>query len=266
MTTASARVSLKAVADLGPQLIERSRTGLAVGTFIIEVPTIATIRAVALAGFDFVVIDMEHSTLGFDRLEPLVLAAQMLGVAAFVRVWGEDVGLIGKALEAGANGILVPHVETAERVRAVVAETRFPPLGARSFSPLTRHDGLAQSKTAIGERTVVIVQIEGRKGLDAIAEIAGVVGIDGIFIGTHDLSGSLGIGVEDDALIGHAARLAGSLPESLIRGVYIDRPEASAAWSDLGFSLQCVSFDGRMLADGASAVVAGTSVRKGTAA
>ncbi|ESX83964.1 aldolase/citrate lyase family protein [Mesorhizobium sp. LNJC405B00] len=266
MATASTIASLKAAADLGPQLLERSRTGLAVGTFIIEIPSIAAIRAVALAGFDFVVIDMEHSTLGFDRLEPLVLAAQMCGMAAFVRVWGEDVGLIGKALEAGANGLLVPHVENAERVRAVVTETRFPPLGARSFSPLTRHDALGQSKAAIGERTLVIVQIEGRKGLDAIAEIVGVAGIDGIFVGTHDLSGSLGIGVEDSALLDHAARLADALPESLVRGVYIDRPEASAAWFDLGFSLQCVSFDGRMLAYGASAVVSGTNVRKETTA
>jgi 2-keto-3-deoxy-L-rhamnonate aldolase RhmA len=244
---------MRAAFDLGPQLADRSLAGVALGTFIIELPCMAAIRAVGLAGFDFVVIDMEHSTIGFGAIEPLVAAAQSFGLAALVRVWGEDVGLIGKALEAGANGLLIPHVGSVQRAREVVRQTRFPPVGQRSFSPLTRWDAVSQSKAEISARTIVIVQIEGADGLAAAAEIAAIPGIDGIFLGPHDLCMALDIAIGDPALRRVATELAGRLPQSSVKGVYVDRPEVSRMWRDLGFGLQCVGFDARMLADAAAA-------------
>ncbi len=247
--------ALRSAADLGPRLVERSLAGLVIGTFIIEIPCAAAVRAVALAGFDFAVIDMEHSTLGYDALEPLVISAQAVGLAALVRVWGEDTGLIGKALEAGANGLLIPHVGSAGRARDIVRQTRFSPLGSRSFSPLTRYDGLGQSKADISARTIVIAQIEGVDGLAAAEEIAATPGIDGIFIGTHDLSSSLNVAIDDPAVALAASKVASRVPRSSVKGVYLDRPENSRMWCDLGFQLQCVSFDGRMLANAAASVV-----------
>jgi 2-keto-3-deoxy-L-rhamnonate aldolase RhmA len=253
--------AMLAASGLGPRLVERARTSTVVGTFVIELPCVTTIRAMALAGFGFVVIDMEHSTIGFEAVEPLVGAAQGMGLAALVRVWGEDVGLIGKALEAGANGLLVPHVGSAERATEIVRQTRFQPLGERSFSPLTRYDAVGRSKPAISAHTVVIVQIEGLDGLAAADAIAATPGIDGIFVGPHDLSGALNVAVDDPLLVRTASDLARRIPAAAVKGVYLDRPEDSAMWGELGFTLQCVGFDGRMLADAAAAVMAGTSVR-----
>jgi 2-keto-3-deoxy-L-rhamnonate aldolase RhmA len=236
---------------LGPALLQKAREAGVRGTFVIELPSLSTIRAIAGAGLDFVVIDTEHSVFGFQEAEPLVLCAQALGMVALVRVWGRDEGLIGKALETGANGVLVPHVETLERAHEVVRETRFPPIGQRSYSPLLRYDALGQSKARLEESTVVIVQIEGRDGLAAAEKIASLDGIDGIFIGTHDLSMSLGVGPEDEKVFDAASALAGRLPHRTVKGVYLDRVEHSARWAAAGYGLQCISFDGRLLADAA---------------
>ena len=251
----------KTAFDLASTFRNRARDEGALGTFVIELPAISTIRAMATAGFDFVVIDTEHSVFAFDRVEPLVLAAQSLGIAAFVRVWGEDTGLIGKALETGANGLLIPHVNGIERAKRVVSETRFSPDGERSFAPLLRYDEVSQSKGRISEATVVIAQIEGKQGLAAAVEIARLPGIDGIFIGTHDLSLSLGVTPEDVAVTEAASALAGELPATAIRGVYLDKPAQCAAWTRLGYRMQCVSFDGRILANGASQVAAAARLR-----
>src|ERR1700741_151936 len=93
----------------GPELRPKAGAGLALGTFVIESPVPATLTTLALAGFDFVVLDMEHSTVDFSRLELLVAAGQAAGLAMLVRPWGEDTGLIGKVLDIGANGVMVPH-------------------------------------------------------------------------------------------------------------------------------------------------------------
>lgn len=251
-------MSLRAVPssfDLGQALLEKARGAGALGTFVIELPVLATIRALAGAGFDFVVLDTEHSTFAFDTVEPLVQCAQALGIAALVRVWGRDAGLIGKALETGANGVLVPHVDDLERAREVVNETRFPPTGQRSFSPLLRYDALTQSKARIGRATVVIVQIEGKRGLSAARDIATLDGIDGIFIGTHDLSLSLGVAPDDPLVFDSAAALFADLPSESVCGVYLDNVEMTAQWSSAGYRLQCLSFDGRMLANAAEQLV-----------
>ena len=248
--------------DLGPALRDRAKADGVVGTFVIELPAISTIRALALAGFDFVVIDTEHSVFGLEAVEPLVLAAQSLGLAALIRVWGEETGLIGKALETGANGLLIPHVDSVERARQIVAETRFAPLGSRSFSPLLRYDEVSQSKAGIEAATIVIAQIEGKEALAAAPEIADLRGIDGIFIGTHDLSLSLSVEPDDPAIRETASTLAARLPAGRIKGVYLDEPEQCGSWAQLGYRLQCVSFDGRMLANAARALVQATRLQE----
>ena len=138
---------------------------MALGTFVIECPTPSTLNLLALAGFDFVVIDMEHSSVGVQGLETLITAAHATGLAALVRPWGEDNGLIGKALDMGANGIMAPRVESPEQALAIVEQARFAPLGNRGFSPLAKFDSLHEPLGRLDESTYVVVQIEGRRAL-----------------------------------------------------------------------------------------------------
>jgi len=235
----------------GNTLRQKTAAGWALGSFLIELPTPATLTAMALAGFDFVVLDMEHSSVGFSALESLIVAGQAVGLTVLVRTWGEDAGLIGKVLDMGAHGIMAPHVGTPERARSIVEQSRFKPLGNRGFSPLMKFDALEAPLQMLGEATYVVVQIEGKEALTRAAEIAAVPGIDAIFVGPYDLALSLGV-LPGSAEVHQAAeRLAATVPAHLALGIYIDDPASCGEWAARRFALQCVSFDGRMLADGA---------------
>jgi len=240
---------------LGEKLRRKSASGWALGTFLIELPTPASLSTIAVAGFDFVVIDMEHSSVDFSTLEPLILAAHAAGLPALVRTWGEDTGLIGKVLDLGAHGIMAPHVDTPERARAIVEQARFAPHGHRGFSPLTKYDSLSEPLRALDKSTYVVVQIEGRRALERVSRIASVPGIDALFVGPYDLALSLGVPPGSARVFSAAERIAKDVPPGVALGIYIDDPAKCGTWAARGFALQCVSFDGRMLANGARTVV-----------
>jgi 2-keto-3-deoxy-L-rhamnonate aldolase RhmA len=241
---------------MGGELRRRVETGFALGSFVIESPTPATVSAFALADFDFLVLDMEHSAIDFTRLEFLLTAAHAAGIPALVRPWGEDVGLIGKALDMGASGVMVPHVDSAERARAVVAQARYAPLGSRGLCPLTAYDSLREPLRSLDDATYVVIQIEGRQALDRIGDIAAVPGIDAVFVGPYDLAMSLGVPPGSPEVYAAADKLAQKLPDGPTLGIYVDDPARCADWSARRFALQVDSFDGRMLANAARAVVA----------
>jgi len=241
---------------LGRALRHKTATGVALGTFVIESPVPATISALALAGFDFVVLDMEHSTIDFTRLELLIAASQAAGLATLVRPWGEDTGLIGKILDMGANGIMVPHVDSPERARAVVEQARYAPQGNRGLCPLTKYDSLGEPLQALNDSTYIVIQIEGRKALAQMAGIAAVAGIDAVFVGPYDLAMSMGVHPGSAQVFAAAEKLAEAVPGGPTLGIYIDDPAKCADWAARRFALQVVSYDGRMLSNGARAIVA----------
>jgi len=240
---------------LGERLRRKAARGLALGTFVIELPAPATLSTLALAGFDFVVLDLEHSAIDFSRLEQLIFAAHAAGLPALVRTWGEDTGRIGKVLDMGANGIMAPHVDTPQRARAIVEQARFAPLGHRGFSPLTQFDALREPLRTLSQTAFVVIQIEGRKALDRVSQIAAVPGIDSVFVGPYDLALSLDVTPGSPQVFAAAERVRAAVPEDVGMGIYLDDPAKSGTWAARGFSLQCVSFDGRMLAKGARAIV-----------
>lgn len=107
----------------------------------------------------------------------------------------------------------------------------------------------------MNESTYVVIQAEGRAALDRIADIAGVAGIDAIFVGPYDLALSLGVEPGSAPVYEAAQAMAEQVPESMALGIYLDDPGSSDRWAERGFSLQCIGFDGRMLADGARDVL-----------
>lgn len=240
---------------LGDVLRRKTRAGFALGTFVIELPAPATLTALALAGFDFVVIDMEHSTLELPAVQGLILAGQAAGLAVLVRPCGEDAGLAGRILDAGANGLMMPRVDTAERARAIVNEARFPPIGGRGFSPLMRYDALRQPLRELNDSTFLVLQIEGREAVANAAAIAAVPGIDAVFVGPYDLALSLGVPPGSEVVRETAVKLAASLPREIGLGIYVDDPARCGEWAARRYALQCLSFDGRMLSGAARGLV-----------
>lgn len=259
-------IRLDRVVSAGAHLrrIYAERTVL--GTFLIELPTPRTVRAIALAGFDFVVIDLEHSPFGFSEIPALVAEANATGLVALIRPWTIEPGLIGKLLDSGAHGILAPKVDSVSAAELLVRSCRYLRGGERGVCPVITYEALEDPQQTIDRDTLVFAQIEGRDGLNAVGSIAGVPGLDGLFVGPYDLSQSLEgrTAVDGDAVAAAAKQVRSSAQPGQMLGVYVHDPTKSPIWSDRGFRFQCISLDGRMLLDGARSAVALT--RSATAA
>ncbi len=154
-----------------------------------------TAEVLGLAGFDWLLLDGEHSPNDVATFIPQLMALKDSVSAPVVRPpWNEPV-IIKRLLDAGFYNFLIPFVESAEQARQAVAATRYPPAGIRGISVSQRNNryGTVPDYFAtVNDHIAVLVQIESRAGVDAIDEIAAVPGVDAIFIGPGDLSAALG--------------------------------------------------------------------------
>ena len=159
-------------------------------------------RIAKAAGFDSLYVDLEHSSLSLETTSQICLAALDAGIAPFARV--PQLDLIGRVLDGGALGVIVPDVRSAAQARAIVQAAKYPPLGQRGFAAALPHfqyrnPPAAEAYTALNDATMVIVQFEGADAVDHADEIVAVEGIDMVLIGTNDLTADLGIpGQYDD--------------------------------------------------------------------
>ena len=157
----------------------------------------AVTEILALAGYDFIIIDYEHGPGDLDTLANQLRATTGTGATSVLRVPSNDVNSIKTVLDLGVEGLMVPNVSTAEEARAVVAACRYPPAGIRGSAYSTARgasygiDGERYLRT-INDNLVIMCQIESTTGVDNIDEISAVEGIDVLFLGPGDLSGSAG--------------------------------------------------------------------------
>ncbi len=157
----------------------------------------AFVEAAGHAGYDFVLLDMEHGPGTFENLQNLIRAANVAGVCPVVRVpRGTDIW-IDQALDVGAGAVMIPQIDDAEQAKAAVSAAKFSPRGTRgtcrfvrsaAYGAVSGADYFAQAQD-----TVVILQAEGQKAIDNLDEILSVEGVDIVFVGPYDLSASLGI-------------------------------------------------------------------------
>jgi 4-hydroxy-2-oxoheptanedioate aldolase len=153
------------------------------------------LEAVAGAGFDWLLIDTEHSPNDLESLVPQLQAAAAYDSAAVVRVPWNDMVNIKRVLDIGAQTLLLPYVQNVEEARAAVAATRYPPAGVRGVAGTTRATRFGRVKDyarRAAEEICVLVQVETREALAEIEGIAALDGVDGIFIGPADLHASMG--------------------------------------------------------------------------
>ena len=156
----------------------------------------AIAEIMAKSGFEWLAIDMEHSAIGIQDMEPLIQVIEASGSVPLVRLWGNDPVLAKKAMDAGAYGVIVPMVNSRQDAEKAVNSIKYPPDGQRGVGLYRAQGygpGFSEYVETANEQSLVVVQIEHIDGVNNIQDILNVEGIDGVFIGPYDLSGSLGL-------------------------------------------------------------------------
>ncbi len=228
---------------------------------LVQLATPASVEIMALAGFDVVNVDLEHGAFGVEVAEAMVRAADARGIAAMVRVQANRPELIAAALESGAAGVLVPHVESVADARAVVAAARFHPQGERGLGPTARSADYSAAGGpdyfARANRTVIAgVLLEGA---GAYAELDGLLalgGLDLIMVAPYDLSQSLGVPGE----VTHP-RVVATVEDVCARvaaagkvvGMFSADPRAGAEWIARGVRYLGLGIDVQLLYGAAKA-------------
>lgn len=159
----------------------------------VAAPSAANAEAVAGLGFDYVCVDMQHGLVEYSDAVHMFMAIAGQGSVPIARLVANDPALIGKVVDAGALGVVVPLVSTPEQAAAAVAATRYPPRGGRSFGPVRASVATGSKQIADLEQIFVAVMVETAEGLERVEEIAAVEGVDAIYCGPADLALALGI-------------------------------------------------------------------------
>jgi 4-hydroxy-2-oxoheptanedioate aldolase len=200
-----------------PSIRQRLRTGEApLAGFFSLIPSPVATQALAAAGADVLVIDQEHGPIGPESLHAMVASTAGTPCSPWVRVPRSDEAFVKTALDAGAEGIVFPMINTAASAAECVALTRYPPNGRRGWGPFAAHSrwgvDLFDYLDQRGGETVCTILIETRSAIDNLAEICKVEGIDCLTIAPFDLSTDLGVSGRLDApelieAINHAERV-----------------------------------------------------------
>jgi 4-hydroxy-2-oxoheptanedioate aldolase len=221
-----------------------------------------SVEVIAGAGFDWLLLDMEHSPNELESLLGQLQAAAPYPTHPVVRVPWNDMVAIKRVLDLGAQSLLVPYVSSAEEAAAAVSYTRYPPRGVRGVAGTTRATRFGRIKdyaTSAHEEICLLVQVETAQALANIEAICAVDGIHGVFIGPADLHASLGHPGEianaqvkpriDDAI--RRIRAAGAAP-----GILTPSEADARHWLQCGALFVAVGADVGILARGAEALAA----------
>ena len=212
----------------------------------------------ARAGFDWLVVDLEHTTISLEQAGELIRTIELVGVPSLVRLTSNDVNQIKRVMDAGAHGIIVPMVNTQDDAINAVAATRYPPVGIRGVG-LARAQGYGASfkdylswQSDISDGPIVIVQIEHIDAVANLEKILGVSGVDAFIVGPYDLSCSMGIPGQFDhpefkQTMDRVINIGNE--EGAISGLHIVEPDITKLEEtiSLGYKFIAYSVDIRML-------------------
>ncbi|WP_432262408.1 HpcH/HpaI aldolase family protein [Cupriavidus sp. TMH.W2] len=232
-----------------------------IGTWLMSGAS-STAEALGYAGFDWLVIDMEHVPVEFRDTLQLLQAVDCSGAIPVVRLAANDPVLAKRALDMGARTLMFPFVQDAEEARRAVSSVKYPPQGMRGYAAMhrgSRYGTWSRYGTQANDATVCIVQLETPEAVSRLEEIAAVPGVDALFIGPGDLSAALGnignIGhAEVQKMIRDAARRARAAGVPI--GIVGPTPEMVSTFIDAGYHFVAVASDMGMMMRQASAFLA----------
>ena len=228
----------------------------------IQIPSADIAEMMARQGFDWVAADIEHTeTTNAQTIELFRGLGQ--NTAPMARVRSNDTLAIRQTLDMGASGVIVPLIETAEEAAKAVAAAKYPPEGVRGFAFCRANnwgEDFDEYVARINDEVAVIVMIESKKAVENIDEILAVPGVDGVFIGPYDMSGSYGIpGQTGDPLVTGACDqvVAACKKAGTAAGIHIVTPtcESVSSYLEKGFTFIALGIDTYFLATGMKAAL-----------
>lgn len=242
-------------------LREHWQTGQVAYTGWLSMPDPWSAEIMAHAGFDTLVVDLQHGLGDTGGLLGMLQAIGGAGVPALVRAaWNEPSGVM-RALDTGAHGVICPMINSAEECEAFVSACRYPPRGIRSFGPTRSLVSIGPDYMARAEAfSLTFAQIETAAGLDNVEAIASVPGLDGLYVGPYDLSLDLGLAepgnLEDPRLLAACGTIREVAERhQLVAGIYTNSAEAGARMAALGFRFVNIATDTTLLQRGAAEVI-----------
>lgn len=239
------------------QLRDRIRAGELLSATWVKTPHPHIVEVLAHSPLDALVIDAEHAPFDRAALDMALLAARAGGKPVLVRpASGDDVAIL-QALDGGADGVIIPHVRTAEQAAAMVRACHYCPNG-RGYAGSTRAAGYTSIKMAEhrknAQNVAIIAQIEDAEALENIDEIAAIDGIDALFIGRADLTISLGAASSDDPIVVDAVDQICKAAKAARRtiGMFLARPDDVPQWREKGASLFILASEQEFILRGAT--------------
>ena len=238
-----------------PLLKEALRAGEVVMGPFFRMPAPALVEIFGYAGFDLIVIDLEHGPLNIQTAEDLVRSCQLVGMASVIRVSYNAPHRIQRALDIGAQGVQIPQVATASEAERAVRAAKFAPRGMRGvcrFVRAAKYSATDRSDyfPASNRDTAIILHIEGKEGIENLTDIVEVEGIDVIYLGPYDLSQSLGVpGQVESPVVVEKMREAVSLcrQAGVAVGTFADDVGAARKWVEAGIQYVNVGIDASII-------------------
>ena len=226
------------------------------------IPSPVSAELIGRSGFDWVCIDCQHGLVGYDAMVPMLQALSITRTPAWVRVPWNQPDHIMKALDAGAEGVIVPMVGIAAEAAAAVDSVKYPPFGHRSWGPVrAAFDVPDYTAETANRRTMVAVMIETPDGVENLDQILEVPGVDAVYVGPADLGLSHGHTPGLDMPAGSAHEelilrvLDGCRRHEVIAGIHTSGVENARRWMQAGFQMLTIASDAAFLRGGAQAAV-----------
>jgi 4-hydroxy-2-oxoheptanedioate aldolase len=218
-------------------------------------------EVIGRAGFDWAIVDLQHGLVGPGDVLPMIQALSLTSTPALVRVpWNEPAAIM-RALDIGAQGVVVPLVDTAEDAARAVDAARYPPAGHRSWGPIRPAQEIAGFSPQVGDRrTIVVLQIETVEAVQNLHAILDVAGVDAVMVGPNDLTLSAGgaptmtPAEEYRELVLEVATVARD--RGVVAGIFCGSVETALGWREAGFDMLAIASDAIFMRQAATAAVA----------
>ncbi len=229
----------------------------------LSIPSSVSAEAAARQPFDYICIDTQHGAVDYQSSISMIQAIELGGGIPIARVPWNEPGIIGKTLDAGCHGVIVPMVNTREQAEAVVRSARYAPAGSRSWGPTLVGMRHTDNRSWADEHIAVIPMVETVEALKNLDDIVSAPGVDAVYVGPADLAISLGLGhagndgqpVFDQAL---AAIVAACRRHGVVPGIHASGALA-ATRREQGFRMITIASDILALKDGMAAEIAAAS-------